>query len=99
MLVSKENAMSSPLKQEQTHESKTEQAQPKFQVFQEFDHSAKLRELVFFARIALFSITTVLISFLLLALSLTPVWSFLLAMLASLAVTSAVSSFIWSLRQ
>ncbi|HEO2738935.1 TPA: DUF3270 domain-containing protein [Streptococcus agalactiae] len=94
--------MSSPLKQEQTHESKTEQAQPKFQVFQvfqEFDHSAKLRELVFFARIALFSITTVLISFLLLALSLTPVWSFLLAMLASLAVTSAVSSFIWSLRQ
>ncbi|EPV50422.1 membrane protein [Streptococcus agalactiae GB00899] len=48
---------------------------------------------------ALFSITTVLISFLLLALSLTPVWSFLLAMLASLAVTSAVSSFIWSLRQ
>ncbi|HGI4766887.1 TPA: DUF3270 domain-containing protein [Streptococcus agalactiae] len=88
--------MSSPLKQEQTHESKTEQAQPKFQ---EFDHSAKLRELVFFARIALFSITTVLISFLLLALSLTPVWSFLLAMLASLAVTSAVSSFIWSLRQ
>lgn len=50
MLVSKEKAMSSPLKQEQTHESKTEQAQPKFQVFQEFDHSAKLRELVFFAR-------------------------------------------------
>ncbi len=47
MLVSKEKAMSSPLKQEQTHESKTEQAQPKFQVFQEFDHSAKLRELVF----------------------------------------------------
>ena len=53
---------------------------------------------MFFARIALFAISTVVVSFFLLVLNLAPIWAFLFASLISLAITSAVSSIIWSLR-
>lgn len=94
--------MTAPLKQHHTveHKSQKEDARPKFKEFQEFNsNNAKLRELLFFARIALFGISTVLISFFLLVLNLTPLWAFTLAMLASLAITSTISSIIWSLKQ
>lgn len=90
--------MPTPLKQHKKLEERhyQEDNAPKFQ---EFDHrNAKLKELMFFARIALFGISTVVISFFLLVLNLAPIWAFLFASLISLAITSAVSSIIWSLR-
>ncbi len=96
--------MPTPLKQHKKLEERhyQEDNAPKFQEFQEFqeiDHrNAKLKELMFFARIALFGISTVVISFFLLVLNLAPIWAFLFASLISLAITSAVSSIIWSLR-
>lgn len=93
--------MPTPLKQHEEFEERhyQEDNAPKFQEFQEIDHrNAKLKELMFFARIALFGISTVVISFFLLVLNLAPIWAFLFASLISLAITSAVSSIIWSLR-
>ena len=90
--------MPTPLKQHKELEERhyQEDNAPKFQEFQEIDHrNAKLKELMFFARIALFGISTVVIS---LVLNLAPIWAFLFASLISLAITSAVSSIIWSLR-
>lgn len=90
--------MPTPLKQHKELEERhyQEDNAPKFQ---EIDHrNAKLKELMFFARIALFGISTVVISFFLLVLNLAPIWAFLFASLISLAITSAVSSIIWSLR-
>ena len=92
--------MPAPLKQHHDDEQENLQpdASPKYKEFQEFNsNSAKLRELVFFARIALFSVTTVLIAFLLLVLNLSAIWAFVLALLSSLAINSAVTAFIWSL--
>ena len=85
--------MPTPLKQHKDLEEQEQHLQvddtPKFYEFQEINHrSAKLKELMFFARIALF----------LLVLNLAPIWAFLFASLISLAITSAVSSIIWSLR-
>ncbi|TDE71793.1 DUF3270 family protein [Streptococcus vicugnae] len=93
--------MSTPLKQHKELEEQhlQENDTPKFYEFQEINHrSAKLKELMFFARIALFSVSTVVVSFFLLVLNLAPIWAFLFASLISLAITSAISSIIWSLR-
>ncbi|SFR74346.1 Protein of unknown function [Streptococcus equinus] len=95
--------MPTPLKQHKDLEEQERHLQvddtPKFYEFQEINHrSAKLKELMFFARIALFAISTVVVSFFLLVLNLAPIWAFLFASLISLAITSAVSSIIWSLR-
>lgn len=94
--------MVAPLKQQKElkDEMLQDNAEPKFQEFQEFNsNSAKLRELLFFARIALFGVTTVVVAFMLLALNLSPLWAFSFALLVSLAITSAVSSLIWSLKR
>ncbi|MGT2959667.1 DUF3270 domain-containing protein [Streptococcus caballi] len=94
--------MVAPLKQQRELKDELFQdnSEPKFQEFQEFNtNSAKFRELLFFARIAFFGVTTVVIAFMLLALNLAPLWAFLFALLASLAITSAVSTLIWSLKQ
>lgn len=93
--------MPTPLKQHKEFEKGhyQEEHAPKFQEFQSVDYkSAKLKELLFFVRIALFSISIVVISFFLLFLNLAPVWTFLFAPFISLAITSAVSKMIWSLR-
>lgn len=95
--------MPTPLKQHKDLEEQEQHLQvddtPKFYEFQEINHrSAKLKELMFFTRIALFAISTVVVSFFLLVLNLAPIWAFLFASLISLAITSAVSSIIWSLR-
>lgn len=96
-----ERIMPTPLKQHKDLEDQHLQAEdaPKFYEFKEINHkSAKFKELMFFARIALFAISTVVVSFFLLVLNLAPIWAFLFASLISLAITSAVSSIIWSLR-
>ena len=89
--------MPAPLKQHHDDEQENLQpdASPKYKEFQEFNSNSA--ELVFFARIALFSVTTVLIAFLLLVLNLSAMWAFVLALLSSLAINSAVTAFIWSL--
>lgn len=72
---------------------------PKYQEFQELNsNSAKFRELVFFARVAIFSIMSVLSCFILLSLGIEVIWAFLLAVLISTALTSTLSYFIFSMK-
>lgn len=74
--------------------------EPKYQEFYEVDtQSAKLRELLFFARITLFCISAVLLSFLFLTLGLGTLFSFALAVLLSIAITSTVSTFVLSMKK
>ncbi|MGT2930286.1 DUF3270 family protein [Streptococcus dentasini] len=76
------------------------QSEPKYQEFYEIDtQSAKLRELLFFARIALFSISSVLLTFLFLALGLGTLVSFTLALLLGIAITSTISTFVLSMKK
>lgn len=89
--------MVAPLRKENHDEHVQVESQQKYQTFQDFNHSEKFRELIFFARIALFSILTVCISFGLLMLKLPTLLVFLFAILISLAITSTVSTFIWHL--
>ena len=93
--------MPAPLKQPQQfdNEKHSETVSPKFHEFQEADNdSIKLRELLFFTRIACFAILTVIFAFLLLTIKLSSLWAFTLAILLSLVVTSVVSSVISSLK-
>lgn len=72
---------------------------PKYREFQELNsNSAKFRELVFFARVAIFSILSVLSCFILLSLKIGVAWAFLLAILISTALTSTLSYFIFSMK-
>lgn len=90
------------VKQERHEELKEEQLvsySPKYKEFQELNsNSAKFRELVFFARVAIFSIMTVLLCFILLSLKMQTLWAFLLALLISTALNSTLSYFIFSMR-
>ncbi|MEX2784316.1 DUF3270 domain-containing protein [Streptococcus sp. H49] len=94
--------MAAPLKKtEQFEQEKLQETpSPKFQEFQEINsNNAKLRELMFFTRVAVFAVTTVLAAFTLLALNLSPIWSFVFALLISAATTSTLSVFIMSLKK
>ncbi|TWS94192.1 MULTISPECIES: DUF3270 family protein [unclassified Streptococcus] len=72
---------------------------PKYREFQELNsNSAKFRELVFFARVTIFSILSVLSCFVLLSLEIGVGWAFLLAILISTALTSTLSYFIFSMK-
>lgn len=82
--------MPTPLEQRQQKQEQV--SQQKFQEFQDLNgHSSKLKELIFFARIAVFSLITVLFAFVLLVMNLAPVWAFLIASAISLAITSFLS--------
>ncbi|MBM7636372.1 DUF3270 family protein [Streptococcus saliviloxodontae] len=71
----------------------------RYREYQEINrNNAKFRELLFFARIAIFSIFTVLISFILLVLSVRPLLAFPIALLLSLALTSTLYYFVLSMR-
>ncbi|EHJ52580.1 DUF3270 domain-containing protein [Streptococcus macacae] len=66
---------------------------PKYQEFQDFDDSrTKLRELIFFARLAFFCIVTILTCFILLVAKFPPLFAFPSALLISWGVTAAVKS-------
>ncbi|EHI74233.1 Protein of uncharacterised function (DUF3270) [Streptococcus criceti] len=87
----------------QESQNKTNQANQSQQKYQEFyqvdTQSAKLRELLFFARIALFCISSVLLSFLFLTMGWGTVVSFSLAILLGIAITSTVSTFVLSMKK
>ncbi|KHD46055.1 DUF3270 domain-containing protein [Streptococcus hongkongensis] len=83
--------MPSPLRQEeqfeQTHSYQDET--PKFQEFQELNYqSAKLEDLFFFASVAIFSLVTVFVAFVLLSINFSPLWAFLFSSLVSYGITS-----------
>ena len=87
-----------PESQNQSNQSK--QNQPKYQEFYQVDtQSAKLRELLFFARIALFSISSVLLTFLFLTMGMGTLVAFSLAVLLGIAITSTISTFILSMKK
>ncbi|MGT2935784.1 DUF3270 domain-containing protein [Streptococcus castoreus] len=70
----------------------SQESQDKFRDFQDFSgQSAKLSELVFFVRVASFSLITVLFAFVLLVMNLAPVWAFLFASIMGLGITSLLS--------
>ncbi|MGT2887616.1 DUF3270 domain-containing protein [Streptococcus didelphis] len=86
--------MPAPLKKHQDfdHVELENQQEPKFQDFQEVNHhSGKFQELVFFARLAVFSLMTVLFAFVLLTMNLAPIWAFLLSSIISYALTSLIA--------
>ncbi|MGT2933338.1 DUF3270 domain-containing protein [Streptococcus catagoni] len=84
--------MSNQLKKHQEFEESQIDQEPKFHDFQEIhNQSAKLEELFFFARIAIFSLITVLFAFVLLSLNLSPLWAFLFSSLLSFGVTFFLS--------
>ncbi|WP_283265638.1 DUF3270 domain-containing protein [Streptococcus dysgalactiae] len=92
--------MPTPLKKHDAfeHDDSYQESQGKFQDFQEFNgQSAKLKELVFFAWIACFSLITVLFAFVLLVMNLAPVLAFLFASIISLGITSLLAKGIKSL--
>ncbi|EHI70247.1 DUF3270 domain-containing protein [Streptococcus ictaluri] len=94
--------MPAPLKNHNAFEDQELQdnSQSKFQDFQDINgHNAKLKELIFFARIAVFSLITVLFAFVLLVMNLTPVWAFLFASLIGLASTSLLAKTLKSFLQ
>lgn len=80
-------------KQEEYDYSQLHQSEvPKYQDFQEpNNYSAKLEELFFFGRIAIFSLVTVFFAFALLAMQLAPFWAFLLSSVLSYGLTSLVA--------
>lgn len=84
----------------QESQNQTNQNQPKYQEFYQVDNqSAKLRELLFFARIALFCISSVLLTFLFLTMGLGTLIAFSLAVLLGIAITSTISTFILSMKK
>ncbi|PZO93481.1 MAG: DUF3270 domain-containing protein [Streptococcus pyogenes] len=87
--------MSAPLKQYHDYEEDVHvEDSPKFHEFpvkQSQPSGAKLQEVFFFAKVATFSLVAVLFAFVLLALNLAPLWSFLIAGLISLGITSFLS--------
>ncbi|MGT2925958.1 DUF3270 domain-containing protein [Streptococcus cuniculipharyngis] len=86
-------------RQEEREEDLQVSYSPKYREFQELNsNSAKFRELVFFARVAIFSIMTVLICFVLLSLGIQSLWAFLLSLLISFALNSTLSYFIFSMK-
>lgn len=86
-------------RQDQQDEALQVSYSPKYREFQELNsNSAKFRELVFFARLATFSILTVLTCFILLSLNIQALWAFLLAILISTAITSSISHLIVSIK-
>ncbi|HHJ7053021.1 TPA: DUF3270 domain-containing protein [Streptococcus pyogenes] len=92
--------MPAPLKKHNSVEQDDsyQESQSKFRDFQEFNgQSAKLKELVFFARIASFSLITVLFAFVLLVMNLAPMFAFLFASIISLGITSSFAKVIKSL--
>lgn len=91
--------MPRPLKkhEELNHHEPHQDTYRQFQDFKDIsNHSAKLKELIFFGRIAIFSLVTVLFAFVLLVMNLTPLWAFLFASTLSLAVTSMMTKIIKS---
>jgi hypothetical protein len=89
--------MVAPLRQRKDFKEQDvqEDLTPKFQEFQNINNnSAKFNELIFFARIALFGISTVLVAFLLLVWDFSPFLAFLVASLAGLVVTTIISTLI-----
>lgn len=91
--------MVAPLKKENTEQEVTKQQEKikKYHTFTDYGQTSKFRELIFFARIALFAIITVCVAFLLLILNLPTILVFVLATLISLAITSTLTTFIWYL--
>ena len=86
--------------QNQTNQNQPNQNQPKYQEFYQVDNqSAKLRELLFFARIALFCISSVLLTFLFLTMGLGTLIAFSLAVLLGIAITSTISTFVLSMKK
>ncbi|WP_019792236.1 DUF3270 domain-containing protein, partial [Streptococcus sobrinus] len=84
----------------QESQNQTNQNQPKYQEFYQVDNqSAKLRELLFFARIALFCISSVLLTFLFLTMGLGTLIAFSLAVLLGIAITSTISTFVLSMKK
>ena len=93
--------MSKPLRQQHDFEEEKlqEDMSPKFQEFQEFNpNHAKLDELKFFARIALFGVLTVVTAFFLLVLNLAPLWAFIISGFLSLAISSALYVFLETIK-
>ncbi|WP_195934282.1 DUF3270 domain-containing protein [Streptococcus sobrinus] len=84
----------------QESQNQANQNQPKYQEFYQVDNqSAKLRELLFFARIALFCISSVLLTFLFLTMGLGTLIAFSLAVLLGIAITSTISTFVLSMKK
>lgn len=84
----------------QESQNQTNQNQTKYQEFYQVDNqSAKLRELLFFARIALFCISSVLLTFLFLTMGLGTLIAFSLAVLLGIAITSTISTFVLSMKK
>ncbi|MGT2958771.1 hypothetical protein A9Q68_04220 [Streptococcus bovimastitidis] len=91
--------MPSPLKKQEEFDYLYQEAdlEPKYQDFQEYNsQSSKLEELLFFARVAIFSMITVLIAFVLLAMNLAPIWAFFISSLISYGATSSLTKSIHS---
>ncbi|EFQ56535.1 DUF3270 family protein [Streptococcus downei] len=89
-----------PNQESQNQSNQSKQNQPKYQEFYQVDtQSAKLRELLFFARIALFSISSVLLTFLFLTMGMGTLVAFSLAVLLGIAITSTISTFILSMKK
>ena len=66
-----------------------EESMPKYQEFQDFDDNrTKLDELIFFAKLAFFCVTTILVCFILLVAKFSPTFAFPLAMLISWGITA-----------
>lgn len=94
--------MSAQLKRQDLDQvqDQVQQVSPQFQEFQELNsNSAKFRELVFFARISVFCLSTVLTAFLLLTSGVSALYTFPLAMLVGLAITSTLTYFIIALNR
>ncbi|EGJ26786.1 DUF3270 domain-containing protein [Streptococcus porcinus] len=91
--------MPSPLKKQDEFDYLNQEidSEPKFQDFQNLSsQKTKLDELLFFARIAFFSMVTVFFAFVLLAMHLAPLWAFLFSSLLSYGTTLAISKIIHS---
>lgn len=72
-----------------------ETAQPKYQDYQVYDDTKeKVKELIFFAKLAFFCVVTVLTVFVLLSAKLSPVFAFPLAMLISFGATNLVGHWV-----
>lgn len=69
--------------------------QAKFQEYQAYDDTKeKVKELIFFAKLAFFCVVTVLTAFMLLSAKLSPAFAFPLAMLTSFGATKGLSQFV-----
>ncbi|MDD6384702.1 MAG: DUF3270 family protein [Streptococcus hyointestinalis] len=93
--------MPAPIKHEQ-HTIDTENnahTTPKSQSFKAIDtNTAKYKDLVFFAQLSGFAISTVFITFLFLTISFAPFWAILLALLASFGLRIGIKALIKALK-